>query len=136
MGFVKGNLYVAKYDGEAMYVQCIGDNTFVGFGSNERYELEMFEHIRPLVSNESFRQYAIIVDEDVNLSGNTRGQLESVEDEYFDDISQLKQSLGIDDDELGTGDVKILPLSDFMDEYNNDEIKSSVTWFGYVWIKR
>jgi hypothetical protein len=134
MEFRKGDIFIADYNGVKIYVQYTAENKFVGFGTDVEYNISDFTRLKPIFSEDKYTLYAIVLDSDV--SSVSRIDLEGIENQRFDDIQQIKDSLILRTDELGTGDLKILPLTDFMDEYNNDEIQSNNSWFSYVWLRK
>ena len=54
-----------------------------------------------------------------------RRDLENFENELFYDKNNFLETTKLKD-------VKFFTLSDFMDNINNDEIKSTEHWFGYI----
>lgn len=54
-----------------------------------------------------------------------RIDLENFENELFYDKNNFLETTKLED-------VRILSLSEFMDIINNDEIKSTEHWFGYI----
>jgi hypothetical protein len=58
---------------------------------------------------------------------NPRKLLEQLEGQTFKNIVKLRKEL--------PKDASVYPITEFMDDFNNDEVNSIEFFIGYVWLK-
>ena len=77
--------------------------------------------------------YVAVVTIHTDTKGDARPSLEEIENESFSSYDEVVSRLnGLN---IETENIEVVSISEFMDNYNNNELNVAETFMGYVQIK-